>query len=362
MPMRTATDVMTPHPVSTGADDSVAQALQTMRARGVSALLVAHPAGALAYGMLTMRDIIAKVVTHRLDPDAVKAGEVATWRVVTASPSWTLQEVAAQMAHLRVRRLPVTEGQTLIGLVSDTDLLTALVPEHEWEQARVVRRERAWRRAEPTGAVSTVHELMSAPVLSIGAAATVQEAVEKMVAAGVASLLVSADGDPSGGIITKRDIVTKVLAGGANPVGLTVGAVMSSPVLTIHPGATIEACSARMSAEGVRRLPVREETDMIGIISDSDILAAVAARRWSGHQGRRWPTAHIVADIMQPVDPDAEANPAGGVVPELSVWECAALLACVPARNLPVVQEGRVIGFVRRADIQRVLEERGASD
>ncbi|MDQ7842662.1 MAG: CBS domain-containing protein [Armatimonadota bacterium] len=360
--MVTVADVMTPRPVISAPEDTVAQALLAMRDRGISSVLVSPPGGTLVHGILTMRDIISKIVTYGLDPDAVRVGEVTTWRLITAAPTWSLQEVAAQMARSRIRRLPVVDGGRLVGLVSDTDVFTALVPPLEWQQARLVRKTRAVRRAAQTGPVRTVRDLMSSPVLTVAPDATVREATAKMVRAGVASLLVPEDGDPAAGIVTKRDVVTKVVARGLDVGDVSVGEVASSPVMTIEPEATIPACSSRMAVEGVRRFPVQEGRTIIGIVSDSDILAALAGHRWWGHRGRRWPASQIAADVMQPASETEPFDPEQAVVPELSVWECAARLARGRLRRLPVVQEGRLIGTVSEADILRALEERGGGD
>lgn len=360
--MLTVAEVMTPKPVMTTPEETVSRALAAMRERGISSVMVSPPPGAVAYGIVTMRDVIGKIVKFGLDPDAVKVGEITSWRLVTASPGWTLQDAARQMAQARVRRLPVMDGESFVGVISDTDLFTALVPRHEWEQARLVRKERAIRRASQTTPAGMVRDLMSSPALTIGPEASVQQAVEKMVASGIASLLIPIDGEPAGGIVTKQDVVAKVLAQGSDPRMPTVRAVMSAPVLTIDGDASIEECSARMSADGVRRFPVVIDGTIAGIISDTDILAAVAGHRWLGERGRRWPTAHIVADIMQPVPPDTPSTVGDTVAPELSVWEAAARLARSAARTLSVVQEGRTIGVVSEADILRALEERGGAD
>lgn len=360
--MLTVADVMTRRPVLVGPDQRVGAAIDAMRERGISSVLVSPPGGAIAYGILTMRDVIVKIVTHGLDPDAVRVGEITSWRLITARLGSSLREVARQMAEAHVRRLPVIEGGLLRGLISDTDVFTALVPRQEWEHARAVRKARSLRRAARTGAARTVGDLMSSPVLTIPPGATVRDAVEKMVTAGVASLLVPDDGDPAAGIVTKRDVVTKVVARGLDPAEVTVGELVSAPVTVIGPGATVEECSFRMAAEGLRRFPVVEQGTVIGIISDSDILAAVEGHRWWGHHGRRWPTSHIVADIMQPVPDGADLDADDAVVPELSVWECAARLSHQANRVIPVVQEGRTIGVVSGADILRALEERGGAD
>lgn len=359
--MLSIADVMTPKPVMTGPTETVSRALAGMRERGISSIMVRPPSGGSAYGIVTMRDVIAKIVTFGLDPDAVKVGEITSWRLVTASPSWSLQDAARQMTQARVRRLPVMEGESFVGLVSDTDLFTALVPRHEWEHARLVRKERAFRRASQSSPAGTVRDVMSSPVLTIPAEATVQEAIEKMVASGISSLVIPLNGDPAGGIITKRDVVTKVLVQGSDPRTSAVRTVMSAPALTIEGEASIEECSARMATDGVRRFPVLVDGTIAGIVSDTDILAAVAGHRWLGRRRRRWPTAHIVADVMRPIGEDTPAA-VDAVGPELSVWEAAARLARSSAGALSVVQEGRTIGLVSEADILRALEERGGAD
>ena len=80
----------------------------------------------MKYGILTMRDVIGKIVKFGLDPDAVKVGEITTWRLITASPPWTISQAARHMAEARVRRLPVmNRDKRLVGVVSLGDLALA---------------------------------------------------------------------------------------------------------------------------------------------------------------------------------------------------------------------------------------------
>jgi isocitrate dehydrogenase len=357
----TVADIMTRQPVTLGPQATVAQALDTMKVRGISSVLVSPPSGITHYGISTMRDIVTKVVTNDLDPDAIHLGDIATWRLVTVDPLWTIQPTAQLMATANVRRLPVVEGSRLLGLVSDTDIFIALVQRQEWEHVRVLRKERAWQRAGLPGQVKWVSDLMSTPVLAIGTDAPVQAAVEKMVASGISSLLATSTRDSLQGIVTKRDVVTKVVEDGTDPKQVKVHALMSSPLKMIGPDVSIAECSARMASEGVRRFPVERRGEIIGIISDSDILAAVASHRWWGQPGRKWPTSYIVADIMKTPPAGSPVSLAQAVSPELSMWDCAAKLADSRLKELPVVQQGKVIGVVGRADVLRALEERGGA-
>lgn len=355
----TVQEVMTRNPVMLGAGATLREALWTMRDRGISSVLVVPQPGASEYGMLTMRDIIAKVVRPGLDPVQIRVGDLVTWRLVTAEPDWTLQQAAATMARARVRRLPVFSGGGIAGIVSDTDLFTALVPKSSWEHARAVRKERALRRVQESGAARTVGDLMSSPVLTIGPDALAIDAVRKMAASGVSSLIVQQE-DSTEGIITKRDVITKMMAEGKALEDVRVADIMSSPVRTVDAGETIEACSARMVEERVRRFPVTREGQIAGIISDKDILSAVVADRWRAR--RRVPASFLVADVMRPPIGTIDTSGVEGLLPEMNLWDAASRLAAAPARQLPVIQAGKVIGTVSEMDILRALEERGAAD
>jgi CBS domain-containing protein len=355
--MPTVSDVMTAKPFSLLAGATVATALDGMRERGISSVLVFLMPGSAEWGMVTMRDIVAHVIAESVDADTVRLGEIATWRLLTARPDWSLQRAAQVMAQARVRRLPVVDGEHIVGIVSDTDIFASLSPRQEWDQMRQIRKARALQRASQTTAARTVADLMSSPVLTINPAVTVDRAAAKMISAGISSLLVTPDARHPQGIITKRDIVTKLIAGGQDARAVAVEALMSSPVFTVEADVTLQGCSTRMAAARVRRFPVVDRAgEVIGIVSDSDILAATAARRWAGH--RKGPTSAIVADIMRPVGPPRAAA-GDGVAPELSLWEAADRLAKAGRRELQVVQGGRIIGVVSDADIIRAIAERG---
>jgi CBS domain-containing protein len=179
-----------------------------------------------------------------------------------------------------------------------------------------------------------------------------------MVAAGISSLLINPGRGSALGIITKRDVVTKAVAAGRDPFETVVGDLMSTSVRTISAAATLEDCSAQMAEAGVRRLPVSQADEIAGIISDSDILAAVAGHRWMGH--RIGPKSAIVADVMRTPNVTLQPLWTESVTPEMSLWDCAMKMGA--ERELPVVQDGQIIGIVKDTDILRALEERGGPD
>jgi CBS domain-containing protein len=88
----------------------------------------------------------------------------------------------------------------------------------------------------------------------------------------ISSLVVSGDGALQG-ILTDRDLRNKVVARGMDPSGLTVAAVMNSPLVTIGEKEFLFEALHRISRHGIHRLVVTDDRGQLaGIITDSDIL------------------------------------------------------------------------------------------
>lgn len=127
----------------------------------------------------------------------------------------------------------------------------------------------------------TVGSIMRKPVVRIAGTATVAEAIHRMHERGISSVLVEPQvpGGPYG-IMTKRDVLSKVVAPGKDPEKLRVADLMSSPVITVPPTASLRECSALMLEKGIRRVVVAQGSEIVGIVSDTDIFSAVEERGW----------------------------------------------------------------------------------
>lgn len=152
---------------------------------------------------------------------------------------------------------------------------------------------------------------MSAPAVAAQPELSVEEAVQVMRSHGISSLLVEPEAaDQPYGIITKRDVVSKVVASGKDPSRVTIGQVMSRPVLTVPPSSTLRECSRLMGKAGVRRLPVFAGGQPVGIISDTDIFAAVEEAGWgpgSRRATRRERDRAQLAQRLSGLAPDPES-------------------------------------------------------
>ncbi len=103
---------------------------------------------------------------------------------------------------------------------------------------------------------------------------TVYDAVRTMAEKGVGALLVMADGTLHG-MMSERDYARKVILEGKASRETRVGAICSSPAITISPQATAEEGLALMTAKRIRHLPVVEGGELLGVVSIGDLVDAV---------------------------------------------------------------------------------------
>jgi CBS domain-containing protein len=111
---------------------------------------------------------------------------------------------------------------------------------------------------------------MDRNVVAIGSHQQVSQAIEKMIQAGVWSLLVERQGLPVG-VITDRDILRRCAAMGHYPDKVRVEEIMSSPVMTIDPGARAGEALNTMIEKNVRRLYVVEAGKIIGRVTQTGL-------------------------------------------------------------------------------------------
>ena len=112
-------DVMTPNPRTVSPDDTIQQAARIMQAEDTGAVPVVEGGRVLA--VVTDRDIVVRVVAEGGSATS-PVREVATKNVICATPDMTTREASDLMSENQIRRLPVVEGDRLVGIVSIGDL------------------------------------------------------------------------------------------------------------------------------------------------------------------------------------------------------------------------------------------------
>ncbi len=111
-----------------------------------------------------------------------------------------------------------------------------------------------------------VEEVMRRFLVTVNVDDNVQYVAELMKDKKVGSVLIK-DKNEYVGIITERDILYKVVAEGKNPKEVKAKEIMSSPLITIDKGSDLEEAKKIFREKGIRRLPVRDGKEIVGIIS-----------------------------------------------------------------------------------------------
>ncbi|KOG89881.1 CBS domain-containing protein [Streptomyces varsoviensis] len=123
--MPVARDIMTPSAECVGAEDNILTAARKLTDLGVGALPICGTDNRLK-GVLTDRDIVVKVLGKGKDPEKTVAGDLAQGEAVTIGADDDADEIFATMAQHQVRRLPVIDGHTLVGMIALADVARAL--------------------------------------------------------------------------------------------------------------------------------------------------------------------------------------------------------------------------------------------
>jgi CBS domain-containing protein len=116
----------------------------------------------------------------------------------------------------------------------------------------------------------SVRDTMSESPRSIAASASVVEAARMMRKEHIGALPIT-DNEQLVGMITDRDIATRVVAEAADPKTTSVGDVSSRDLISVEPDKDLEEALQLMARHQVRRLPVVENGRLVGIVAQADI-------------------------------------------------------------------------------------------
>ncbi|MGQ0561322.1 MAG: CBS domain-containing protein [Gemmatimonadota bacterium] len=122
--MKRARDIMTANPQCVTPNDAVSRVAEIMRDSDVGVVPVVEDQGSMRLaGVVTDRDIAVRVVAERRD-GGVTAREVMSRNLATVRPDDDVDEVMDLMKREQVRRIPVVEGDRLVGIIAQADVAT----------------------------------------------------------------------------------------------------------------------------------------------------------------------------------------------------------------------------------------------
>lgn len=103
----------------------VSEAISLMLKEGIRSLIVTPESGEDVYGIVTVRDVVYKVLVRGLNPSEVEVKSIATKPLVFIDAHYNVTYAASLMANLNLARLVVAESGKIVGIVTLMDILSA---------------------------------------------------------------------------------------------------------------------------------------------------------------------------------------------------------------------------------------------
>lgn len=259
-------DIMTPRPHSLAPDADVCEALALLAEHGIRHLPVVH--GGRVVGVVSDRDLLG---APRRDGGELRLRDVMRSQAVTAHPDDTLVMASVEMGVRRVGCLPVIDGDGLVGIVTEVDLMRAFV------------------RASRGGLLSGDHDprvgdQMTPEPRTIGTGDRLEQAIALARSQHFRHLpVVDADGRIQG-IVSDRDLCRAL--GRRSPLDAPVERFMTPDPVTIAPERRLSEAADAMIAHRISGLPVvAGDGALVGIVSSSDLVGHCLETLWEPEDG-----------------------------------------------------------------------------
>jgi len=244
-------DVMTDNVVCAVPSETVLSAIKRMSEHGVSCVVVVDDGTVV--GILTERDVLRGVATESRDTTRSKVAEKMSSPVASITSDVPVLEASEIMRSKGIKRLVVGDGKRLFGLVTQTDITRGLTS--LWPSKDIV-------------------DIMSTNVVTVNVSVTVAQAARIMSSRNISCVVVM-HRDEAAGIMTEKDVLKRVVALHRDPGTTPVAEVMSRPLVTSPPDHSILCISRMMDRMRIHRLVVKENKQVCGIVSQTDILDAL---------------------------------------------------------------------------------------
>jgi CBS domain-containing protein len=104
-------------------DATVHEAVQLLNKYKIGCVIIVN--NGQIRGIITERDLLERVLEQCKNPKQTKVTEIMTRKVITGTPNMDTLEATRLMFKLKVKKLPITEGNRLVGIVTLTDIARA---------------------------------------------------------------------------------------------------------------------------------------------------------------------------------------------------------------------------------------------
>jgi CBS domain-containing protein len=202
---------------------------------------------------------------------------IARRDVVTVPPTISIKGAAETMASYKTRRLPITHPGTerLEGIVISRDIINFL---GGGEKHRIISEKYDGNFFAAVN--DSIRDIMSREVFTLKDTVSIDDVIDEMKEKDVGGFPIVNAENRVVGIIEEKDLVLQI-AGAVT--GELVEDLMTADMITIPPGTTIKDTGRFMIANDIRRLPVIQEDELVGLITTTDILRYFASNEMFKH-------------------------------------------------------------------------------
>jgi len=243
-------DVMNPRVIAVTSTESLKAGARLMSENCISCLPVVD--NHVFKGLITQEAILTSLIREHAIADTLRVHDHMLPTVVTISPEVSVLE-ASMIAHRKqIKWLPVLTGQTVVGIITQTDLVHALMCFDSFPD---------------------VASIMSRDTISVHAASSVVEAANIMAENRVSCVVAIQNGRVLG-ILTEKDLLKIALEPDKKLSDICVVDAMSFPVISARPSDSMISASRLMDRMHIHHLAVLEDEQLRGIITRTDVLKA----------------------------------------------------------------------------------------
>jgi PAS domain S-box-containing protein len=266
-------------------------------------------------------------ITHAMTASRVwmKIGQIMRKEVITISPNETVATAALVMSENNISCIIVVDNGKVTGILTETDLLKKAVVE-----ARDVHR-------------ITVAVIMSTPVETVPSDFSVLEASKIMESKHIKRLPVIFEGKLAG-IVTQTDLAQALTYYGT---WRDVAEIMSKNVYGIESKEIVAKAADIMSTRHISSITVKKGEQVVGILTERDILRRVIALQKNPHDVR-------IEEVM--------SSPVVSVSPSFSVFSASKTMENMNIRRLVIMKGKELCGIVTQTDIFMAIKNKLQAD
>jgi CBS domain-containing protein len=253
--------------------------------------------------------------------------DVMTTDIISVDKDVDLKYVLDLMKKHGITKIPVLENKKLVGIVTDNIIAYKLgsirkrgIPAARLHASSVT--EKKIERYSPNTELKTILKKVGEP----GPTMLCVEENEKLL-----------------GVITKADLLHLVKS------KKTIKDIMKKKIHTVSPDDRVIHARRIMIDENIARIPVLDHGNLIGIISDNEIVFALAGIKRSiplGRQKHRLDEL-LVGEVMK--------SPAIWTQPNITAAEAANIMLKNNVGALPLIENGKLIGIISRTDLLNTI-------